>query len=96
MVLSISVKYDQEGHLQVSDTWEYGLITVLINWLPGLVAAIHCVSTKRHEYGVKRTIKWALCLLIFYPFIPTLAFIALLWVGCKNQAHKYLHAINSC
>ena len=27
--------------------------------MPGIVAAIHCISTKREEYGVKQTLAWA-------------------------------------
>ena len=37
----------------------YGIATYAIHWVPGIVAAIHCVSTKREEYGVKQTLAWA-------------------------------------
>ena len=37
----------------------YGVVTFGINWVPGIVAAIHCISSKREEYGVKRTLAMA-------------------------------------
>ena len=37
----------------------YGVCTFAIHWVPGVVASIHCISTKRAEYGVKKTLKWA-------------------------------------
>ena len=37
----------------------YGYITLAINWMPGVVAAIHVMSTKRIEYGVRKTLLWA-------------------------------------
>ena len=37
----------------------YGILTFAINWLPGVVAAIHVVSTKREDYGVRKTLTWA-------------------------------------
>ena len=37
----------------------YGIATFAIHWVPGIVAAIHCVSTKREEYGVRQTLTWA-------------------------------------
>ena len=37
----------------------YGIATYAIHWVPGIVAAIHCVSTKREEYGVRQTLTWA-------------------------------------
>ena len=37
----------------------YGYITMAIHWIPGIVAAIHCISTKRAEYGVSKTLIWA-------------------------------------
>ena len=37
----------------------YGIATYAIHWVPGIVAAIHCVSTKREEYGVRQTLAWA-------------------------------------
>ena len=42
-----------------SDLQTYGIITFAINWLPGLVAAIHCISVKRDIFGAKKTIMWA-------------------------------------
>ena len=31
-------------------TWHYGVITIAINWLPGVVAAIHIMAMYRHHY----------------------------------------------
>ena len=32
---------------------------MVIHWVPGIIAAIHCISTKRAEYGVTKTLTWA-------------------------------------
>ena len=37
----------------------YGIATYAIHWVPGIVAAIHCISTKREEYGVRQTLACA-------------------------------------
>ena len=37
----------------------YGYVTMAIHWIPGIVAAVHCISTKRAEYGVAKTLIWA-------------------------------------
>ena len=37
----------------------YGFLTFAINFMPGLVAAMHVVSVKRDDYGVKKTLFWA-------------------------------------
>ena len=37
----------------------YGVATIIIHWVPGVVAAIHLISTKREKYGVKKTLIWA-------------------------------------
>ena len=37
----------------------YGVCTFAIHWVPGVVASIHCMSTKRAEYGVTKTLVWA-------------------------------------
>ena len=35
------------------------IIMFFVNWLPGLVAAIHIISVKRQKYGPKKTLVWA-------------------------------------
>ena len=37
---------------------KYGLITIAINWIPGVVASIHLVSNHRHELGIVKTLSW--------------------------------------
>ena len=34
-------------------TWQYGIVTIAINWLPGVVAAIHIMAMYRHHYSAK-------------------------------------------
>ena len=34
-------------------TWQYGIVTIAINWLPGVVAAIHIMAMYRHNYSAK-------------------------------------------
>ena len=41
------------------DLFWYGVVTFGIHWVPGIIAAIHVVSTKRSKYGVKKTLTWA-------------------------------------
>ena len=36
----------------------YGLITIAINWIPGVVASIHLVSHHRHKLGIFKTLLW--------------------------------------
>lgn len=42
-----------------NDLTTYGIIIFFINWLPGIVAAIHLISVKRRKYGAKKTLSWA-------------------------------------
>ena len=32
---------------------------MIIHWVPGVVAAIHCISTQRADYTVMKTLTWA-------------------------------------
>ena len=39
--------------------WEYGAITLIINWVPGLAAAIHLVANFRTKLPAKKTVSYA-------------------------------------
>ena len=45
-----------EGEISILPTWKYGAITVAINWLPGVVAAIHMISMYRHRFKASKVI----------------------------------------
>ena len=36
----------------------YGLVTIFINWIPGLIASVHLITYQRHQLGIKRTLYW--------------------------------------
>ena len=50
-----------QGYFLILDEelFYYGICTFAIHWVPGIVASIHCISTKRAEYGVSKTLAWA-------------------------------------
>ena len=45
--------------LTLSSTWKYGAITIAINWLPGVVAAIHIIAMYRHHFKASKTMQSA-------------------------------------
>ena len=47
-------------------TWCYGLLTIAINWLPGMVAAMHIIAMHRHEYSTIK-ILWIAGIIINRP-----------------------------
>ena len=65
----------------------YGIITLGIIWTPGIVAAIHLISAYRRELPCQRTILYAILLIIFYPIVPILALLHLLWRNPKGEKH---------
>ena len=63
----------------------FGLITFGINWIPGFVAAIHLLSVYRLELPWYRAIFFAILLIIFYPLVPILALLIVLWMKPAND-----------
>ena len=65
--------------------FEYAVIVASINWFPGIVAAIHFLSMYRHKWRLppQAMIFIALLLLVFYPVVPLLAYIVLLYYRPK-------------
>ena len=63
----------------------YGIITLSINWIPGIVAAIHLLSMYRNRLPWHRVLLFALLAVVLYPVIPILAYINLLWKKPKNS-----------
>ena len=41
------------------ETWVYGLVSMVVIWLPGTVCAIHIISMYRYKWSAKRTIMYA-------------------------------------
>jgi len=93
---------------------QYGLIVLLLNWSPGIIAVVHMLAYHRKEYAVQETSlmlktlvpgvmdfktkrehqiqrrrKFFLSMilvLIFYPFIPAVTYILLLWSWGNGNA----------
>ena len=63
----------------------FGLITFGINWIPGFVAAIHLLSVYRLELPWYRAIFFAILLIIFYPLVPIIALLIVLWMKPENN-----------
>ena len=78
--------------------FKYAVIVTLINWFPGIVAAIHFLSMYRHKWGLtpQAMIFIVLLLLVFYPVVPLLAYIVLLYYRPKvRQTIKHVKIISS-
>ena len=54
--------------LTLLPTWRYGAITIAINWLPGVVAAIHIIAMYRHHFKASKIIRSA-GMPLFNPFL---------------------------
>ena len=59
--------------------WQYGCISLAINWLPGLAASIYVLTMYRQLLKPKFVILYAVLVFVLYPIVPTLAYITLLW-----------------
>ena len=81
-------KRDQPGK---ESYWYYGLFVFAINWVPGIAAAIHCISMYRHQLKPKITIIYAALLIVLYPIVPTMAYIVLLWTHPKVKFIKVFY-----
>ena len=44
---------------KVGDNFIYGMVTIGMNWLPGVVAAIHIISMYRTTLKAKNTLVYA-------------------------------------
>ena len=44
---------------KAGDNYYYGLVTIGLNWLPGVVAAVHIISMYRRELKAKKTLIYA-------------------------------------
>ena len=64
--------------------FKYGLIACGIMWIPGIPATIHFLSVYRLKMVWYLVIMYAILLLFFYPVVPLLAWIIVLWVKPKD------------
>ena len=62
----------------------YGIITLAINWVPGIPAAVHLMSMYREQLPWQKTVLYATLLILLYPIVPVLAYINLLWKKPKD------------
>ena len=48
-----------QGFLLYQDPklWKFGILTFVINWLPGVIASIHLVTNHSRELGFTQTLK---------------------------------------
>ena len=65
--------------MQEESKWQYGCISLAINWLPGLAASIYVLTMYRQLLKPKFVILYAVLVFVLYPIVPTLAYITLLW-----------------
>ena len=72
------VAISQDGY--IDDGWKYAIIALAIVWFPGIPAAIHFLSVRRLKMVWYRAILYATLLIIFYPLVPILALIIVLWM----------------
>ena len=77
-----------------SQKFKYGLIACGIMWIPGVPATIHYLSVFRLKMTWYQVILYAVLLLFFYPVVPLLAWIIVLWVKPKdgNITKQFLRA----
>ena len=71
--------------LLTPDKRVYGIVTLGINWIPGIVAAIHLLSVYRRELPWYRAILYAILLFLFYPIVPILALLIVLWMKPRGN-----------
>ena len=67
-----------------SQKFKYGLIACGIMWIPGIPATIHYLSVFRLKMTWYQVILYAVLLLFFYPVVPLVAWIIVLWVKPKD------------
>ena len=75
----------------LSDTWTgfsflkklenkvWGVISLVIDWIPGAIGVIHIISNRR-SFGMALTVVYCLASLVLCPLVPTLTYLYLL---CK-------------
>ena len=66
--------------LSDSDTWIYGIVTFIIIEIPGIAAAVHVLSVYRENWVWYKTILYAIGAIIFYPLVPIMTLLHLLWM----------------
>ena len=66
--------------LSDGDTWIYGVVTFIIIEIPGIAAAVHVLSVYRENWVWYKTILYAIGSIIFYPLVPILTLLHLLWM----------------
>ena len=82
-----------------ADTRIYGIVTFIIIEIPGIAAAVHVLSVYRENWVWYKTILYAIGSIIFYPLVPILTLLHLLWMtpsekGIRsNPNFKYFHRL---
>ena len=79
--LRLSSEFSQGYSLFINpETSIYGIVTFCIIVVPGIPAAIHLLSVYRREWIWYKTILYALCTVVFYPVVPIVTLLHLLWM----------------
>ena len=63
----------------------FGLAAFSIIWAPGIPAAIHYLSVFRHRLVWYKSLIYALSIFLFYPVVPIIAKLMLLWVRPQDN-----------
>eukprot|EP00092_Neocalanus_flemingeri_P002160 GFUD01002300.1.p1 GENE.GFUD01002300.1~~GFUD01002300.1.p1 ORF type:complete len:1094 (-),score=216.09 GFUD01002300.1:133-3414(-) len=98
------------GWVPRDDTWYYGIIVLVINWVPGIVAIIHIISHYRREYfslpntgssdqklielierRKRNFVIVVFCCFFFYPLVPTIGYLIVLWNINNNSNSNRIH-----
>ena len=78
----------------------YGIISLCINWVPGLAASIHVLSTYRTIWPWYKVVLYAILVLVLYPVVPLASFIYLLYKKPKTNkdpiTKEFEQAQNNC
>ena len=76
------------------DQKRYGIAAFVITWIPGIPAAIHFLSVFRLQLVWYKATLYALLLVIFYPIIPILGKLIVIWVrpGDNKVTKEFMEA----
>ncbi|XP_059083079.1 uncharacterized protein LOC131880454 [Tigriopus californicus] len=80
----VSDLYQGTTLLTNNDTRVFGAIALSINWIPGIVAVIHFLSMYRLKLTWPQVLIYVMLLILFYPIIPIVAYMNLLWRRPKD------------
>ena len=73
--------------LKLKDKVWAGIVSFVINWVPGVIAAIQILANQRCE-NVATTIMYCLACLVLCPIVPTISFVYLFFKVPRNSQEE--------